>query len=133
MTWTLVSIFVGGFLAYGVGIPWYMILSKPWMAAARVTNEDVNQTSPMPYLMALLAWLVAAAVLNLHIYPELVGDKGVIHALRVTVGLWLCFGLLSTVLSTFFGRRGLNLIWIDGGYTLLGGLVLALCYSLIAV
>ena len=130
---TWLSILLGAGLAYGIGVPWYMILSKPWMAAARVSEQEVNSTSPLPYILAILAWLVAATILNLHIYPALVGEANLIYTLRVTVGLWICFGLLSTVLSTGFGRRGFNLLWIDGGYTLIGGMLIALMYHLIAV
>ena len=128
---TPVSILVGGLLAYGIGVPWYMLLSKPWMAAARVSEEDVNGTSPLPYIAAVIAWLVAAFILNMHLYPELVEGRGLVYTLRATVGLWICFGLLSTVLSTMFGRRGYALLWIDGGYTLLGGLVIGLVYHFI--
>ena len=132
MSQTLLSILLGAALAYGIGIPWYMLLSKPWMAAAKVSQEEVSQGSPAPFMAAFAAWLLAALVLNTHIYPELVGDKGLAHTLRATVGLWICFGLLSTTLSTMFGRRGLNLLWVDGGYTLAGGLSIGLVYHLIA-
>lgn len=46
--------------------------------------------------------------------------------------MWLAFGLLSTLMSTLYGLRGLNLIWIDGGYVLAGGLLIAASYTFIA-
>ena len=129
ITW--LSILVGGLLAYGVGVPWYMGLSKPWMAAAKMTDADVNGSSPVPYIAAVVAWLLTATVLNLHLLPELVEGRGLIATLRAIVGLWICFGLLSTVLSTMFGNRGKALLWIDGGYTLIGGLIIGLAYHFI--
>lgn len=128
---TVLSIVLGGVLAYGIGVPWYMLLSKPWMAAAKMTEADVANTSPMPYIAAVVAWLVAATVLNGHIFPLLGEDVGLVKLLRFTVGLWISFGLLSTVLSTMFGNRGRNLLWIDGGYTLIGGLIIAVVHHFI--
>ena len=55
-----------------------------------------------------------------------------VNVFRVTIGMWLTFGLLSTLLSTLYGLRGLNLIWIDGGYVLAGGLLIAASYTFIA-
>ena len=132
MTLKIISTLVGSALAYGLGALWYMVLSKPWMKAAKITEEEVAGTSSLPYLMALLVWVVTSAILNFRIYPGLVEGSTFISVFRVTVGLWLCFGLLSTVLSTYFGNRGRNLIWIDGGYTLIGGLVIGAAHYLIA-
>ena len=55
-----------------------------------------------------------------------------VSVFRMTIGTWLAFGLLSTLLSTLYGLRGLNLIWIDGGYVLAGGLLIAASHTFIA-
>ena len=50
-------------------------------------------------------WLVASFVLQAHLLP-LVDSAGVQIRFRAVVGMWLAFGLLSTVLSTLYGMRG---------------------------
>ncbi len=129
---TLLSIGLGGILAYAIGVPWYMLLSKPWMAAAKMSEADVANPSPTPYLAAVAGWLVASYALNVHIYPLLGQDAELMQLLGLTFWLWLSFGLLSTVLSTMFGNRGRNLLWIDAGYTLIGGLIIGVVYFFIA-
>ena len=99
----------------------------------RHQQEDAESGHVLPYVMAVLAWLVSALVLNTHVYPLLGAEAGLVQLIRLTVGLWLAFAMLSTVLSTMFGLRGWALLWIDGGYTLLGGLIIALSYFFIVI
>ena len=42
--------------------------------------------------------------------------------------MWLAFALLSTLLSTLYGMRGKNLIWIDAGYVLGGALLITAAF-----
>ena len=144
----IVSLIVGGLAAYALGIPWYMALSKPWMAAAGVTQEQIQGTSdagggpnPMPFIMALVFWMITSALMHFVLLPA--ADAHVVMAIEsgrevannwmprlvFTAAAWASFALLSTILSTMYGMRGLNLIWIDGLYTLAGGLVIAIAFS----
>ena len=129
----ILSIILGGVLAYGLGVPWYMALSRPWMAAAGLKDSDMQGSSQgLLYASAFAAWLVSSAVLNLAVFPLLAAEAGLGRILGLTVSLWLAFAMLSTLLSTMFGMRGRALLWIDGGYTLLGSLLIALVHHFIA-
>ena len=132
------SVLVGGLAAYGLGIVWYMALAGPWMKAARLTREDIGggsgsgMTSNMAltYGITFVAWLLASFVLQAHLLP--MAEAAGSNAFRATVGMWLAFALLSTLMSTLYGMRGKNLIWIDAGYVLGGTLLIALSYTFIA-
>ena len=133
-----ISIAVGDIAAYALGVLWYMVLASPWMAAARVKREDIGggsaggnrRSMALTYAVTFLAWLAVSFTLQSHLFP--MATAADVSVFRLTVGMWLAFGLLSTLLSTLYGLRGLNLIWIDGGYVLAGGLVIAAANTFIA-
>ena len=133
----IVSILIGAVAAYALGVLWYMLLSGPWMKAAKLTRDDIGGGSSggmgagmmITYGATFIMWLVASFVLQTHLLP-LVDSAGV-NPFRAVVGMWLTFGLLSTVLSTLYGMRGRNLIWIDGGYILSGSLLITAAYTFI--
>ena len=74
--------------------------------------------------------LLVVLVLMIVLLLPLVDSAGV-NPFRAVIGMWLTFGLLSTVLSTLYGMRGRNLIWIDGGYILCGSLLITAAYTFI--
>ena len=98
-----------------------MLLSGPRMAAARVSRDDIGGGSAgsngssmvLTYAVTFLAWLAAYFILQSHLFPMAAAAD--VSVFRLTIGMWLAFGLLSTLMSTLYGLRGLNLIWIDGG------------------
>ena len=51
MLMTIISIFVGAFIANLVGAGWYGLLASPWQKAAKITKEDIESTPG--YLMFL--------------------------------------------------------------------------------
>ena len=46
------SVLVGGIAAYALGVLWYMLLSGPWMAAAKVSRDDIGSGSAGGLLIA---------------------------------------------------------------------------------
>ena len=134
----IVSVLVGGVAAYVLGVIWYMALSNPWMKAAGLTREDIGggsgsgMTSSMAitYGITLVAWIVVSFIMHQHLLPMAVAAGS--NIFMATIGMWIAFALLSTILSTMYGMRGKNLIWIDAGYVLGGGLLIALAFNLIA-
>ena len=131
-----VSVLVGGVAAYALGVAWYMVLANPWMKAARVTPADIGGGSgrgsnmALTYGLTFLMWLGASFVLQGHLLP--MAEAAGTNPFRAVVGMWLAFALLSTVLSTLYGLRGRNLIWIDAGYVLCGVLLITAAFTFIA-
>ena len=38
----IVSTLIGAVAAYALGVLWYMLLSGPWMKAAKLTRDDIG-------------------------------------------------------------------------------------------
>ena len=117
----VISILIGGIAAYALGVVWYMVLSGPWMKAVKLTREDIGGGSgggmsasmALTYSLTLVIWMVASFVLHVHLLPMVIAAGS--NPFQAVIGMWLAFALLSTVLSTLYGMRGKNLIWIDAG------------------
>jgi Protein of unknown function (DUF1761) len=110
---------VAGWLA---GAAWYMLLAKPWMAAAGMTKVQMEECRKgpgafLPFVYAFLANVVIAWVL-----AGLVGHLGPV-TLRsgVISGLfcWAGFVFTTMLVNNRFAMRSPKLLVIDGGYWLL--------------
>ena len=126
MEW--IAIIVGGLGAFALGIPWYMVLAKPWMKAAGISNEQASNANPIIYMITLFMWIVSSFFLQRYLMQD---TTSLVEALRPAFAAWAALGLLSTTLSTLYGMRGRNLIWIDAGYTLAGAIVIAIVHTLL--
>ena len=126
MEW--IAILVGGLGAFALGVPWYMVLAKPWMKAAGISDEQASNASPVIYVITLLMWMVSSFFLQRYLMQD---ATNLIEAMRPAFAAWAAMGLLSTTLSTLYGMRGRNLLWIDAGYTLAGALVIAVVHTLL--
>ena len=126
MEW--IAIIVGGLGAFALGIPWYMVLAKPWMKAAGISNEQASSANPIIYMITLFMWIVSSFFLQRYLMQD---TTSLVEALRPAFAAWAALGLLSTTLSTLYGMRGRNLIWIDAGYTLAGAIVIAIVHTLL--
>ena len=126
MEW--IAIIVGGLGAFALGVPWYMVLAKPWMKAAGISDEQASTANPVIYMITLLMWIVSSFFLQRYLMLD---ATSLIEAIRPAFAAWASLGFLSTTLSTLYGMRGRNLLWIDAGYTLAGAIVIAIVYTLL--
>lgn len=119
---------VASFLFGGV---WYNVLAKSWMAAAKLTPEDMYrqkgeaqrpsseiEASPVPFIIAFVAQLVMAWVLAGligHLGPGQVTLKG-----GLISALFVWGGFVMTTLATNHAFQGAKrmLTLIDGGHWL---------------
>jgi len=134
----VVSILIGAVAAYALGVVWYMVLSGPWMKAAKLTREDIGGGSGsglsggmvLTYGLTFIMWLVTSFVLQVHLLPMAIAAGS--NPFQAVIGMWIAFALLSTLLSTLYGMRGKNLIWIDAGYVLGGALLITSAFTFVA-
>ena len=134
----VVSILIGAVAAYALGVVWYMVLSGPWMKAAKLTREDIGGGSgsglsggmALTYGLTFIMWLVTSFVLQVHLLPMAIAAGS--NPFQAVIGMWVAFALLSTLLSTLYGMRGKNLIWIDAGYVLGGALLITSAFTFVA-
>ena len=113
---------VAAFATFLFGWLWYMTLSKPWMAAAGLTEEKIRGAgmSPAPLVVTFVAQLVMAwmlAGLLLHF-----AKAGIPATMRngAMVGAFVWLGFVATTLAVNhrFQMRPWSLTFIDGGYWL---------------
>ncbi|WP_422048470.1 DUF1761 domain-containing protein [Shimia sp.] len=126
------AVCVAAVASYVFGSVWYMVLAKPWMAAAEVKLGDngrpLNASNPAPYIAAFVCTLIVAGMMR-HIFA-LSGitssGAGLIGGLGI--GLFLATPWIITNYS--FAGRPRVLMLIDGGYATIGcgimGVVLTL-------
>lgn len=121
---------------YMFGAMYYMLLSKPWLAASEFSDvqrtriESGGKRSPAPFLLALLAQGLMAymfASLQGHLGPAAATVRG---GLLSGFFLWAGF-VFTTILTNYsFGMRRWSLVVIDSlhwlGVLLVQGAVIGL-------
>lgn len=126
------SVIVAAVGSYAFGAVWYMVLAKPWMAAAGVAvgadGKPQNASNPVPYVLAFIAAVLVAGMMR-HIFM-LSGidtvDKGLVSGLGI--GLFLASPWLMTCYA--FGGRPFRLTLIDGGYATIGSAIIGAILTL---
>ncbi len=122
---TYLTILVAAVAGFAVGAVWYMGLSTRWMTAVGRTEEEIKaDQNPLPFIIAFLGALSAAAVMQ-HLF-----------AVAGVSGVWRCFGYGAgigffvvmpwVILHYAFAGRPKSLWWIDGGHTVAAFAVMGL-------
>lgn len=115
----VVNVLVAGAAAWAFGAVWYMALSKPWMAANGLTEDRIRASaSPLPYIVSLVMSIVVAGMTR-HILAS-AGITTLGGGFMVGAGLGLFVALPWMVNNVLFSFRDKSLIWIDGGYPVIG-------------
>lgn len=115
----VVNVLVAGAAAWVFGAVWYMAMSKPWMAANGLTEDRIRASaSPLPYIVSLVMSVVVAGMTR-HILAS-AGITTLGGGFMVGAGLGLFVALPWMVNNVLFSFRDKSLIWIDGGYPVIG-------------
>lgn len=120
------NVIAAALAAFAFGAVWYLALSRPWMAASGVTEDQQKAGGPMPFVIGLLAMVLVAGMMR-----HLLGTSGV-----ATVGSGAIAGLgvgafLVTpwvAMNYAFAMRKPALTLIDGvnsvaGCTIMGAVL----------
>jgi hypothetical protein len=113
-----VAVIIAALAGFGLGMVWYMILSKPWMEAVGKTTTDMQQgpAQAVPFAIAIVALFVMAwmlAGLMGHI-----GDVTIRGGVISAVFVWLGFVITTMGVNHAFNGAKPILTAIDGGYWL---------------
>jgi len=113
---------VGGF---AVGAVWYMSLATQWMAAVGRTEDEIKaDQNPLPFIIAFLAALSAATVMQ-HMFAA--GNvTGVMRCVGYGAGIGAFIVMPWVILHYAFAGRPKSLWWIDGGHTVAAFAVMGL-------
>lgn len=103
------------------GALWYGLLSRQWLAAQGVTQQDFHAggRSPNPFVISFVAQLVMAWALA-GLIGHLFAKEAINLKSGALTGAWVWLGFVLTVISTAYAyqRKTLPLLLIDGGYWL---------------
>ena len=127
------SVVAAAIAGYVLGALWYMVLGKPWMAAAGIeAGEDGRPKQgmgAMTYLLAFIAMLLVAGMIR-HVLAQ-AGIVSPAKAGLAGLGLGLFVASPWIMLNNAFGGRPFRLTLIDGGYASLGCGLIAVVVALI--
>ena len=59
-----VNVIAAAIAAFAFGAVWYIAMSKPWMAASGVTEEQQKSGGPMPFVVGLVAMVIVAGMMR---------------------------------------------------------------------
>ncbi len=98
-----------------IGAVWYGVFAKPWMAAAGIKPDELEQ-KPSLYLIAalcqgLMAWLLAGVIGHL-------GLMTIGGGLTAAAFIWLGFVITTMTVNHRFQGTSWNLTFINGGFWL---------------
>lgn len=123
----LLSVLAAALASYVFGAIWYMVLSKPWIAASGIAVDDAGKpvnSGAMPYIVALIGAVSSAGMMR-HMF-SLSGidtpDKGIVAGFGI--GLFIVVPWIAA--NYAFGGRPRNLLYVDGGFAVGGCTVIGL-------
>ena len=117
------AILIAAVVGWLAGAVWYMSLSKPWIAAAGLTPQmmEENKKKPgamLPFIYAFVAQLVIAWVLAGTIGHLGTGQVTFKNGIISGALCWLGFVITTMLVNNSFAMRNPRLLAIDGGHWL---------------
>lgn len=110
----VVSVLVAAIASFAAGAAYYMILAKPWMAAANLSDSDVSEGGMAPYAIAAVVQVIVA--LMMAVYFRNSGITGFGSGLVNGGMIGLLFISPWIFLNTAYSKRSHMLAFIDSGY-----------------
>lgn len=128
------SVVLAAAAAWAFGSVWYMVLAKPWMAAAGLSPDMIRdengkmRSGPAPFILSFVCAVLVAGMMR-HIF-SLSGitspGEGLVAGLGI--GLFLVSPWIAT--NYLFSMRPRVLTLIDGGYATGGCIMIGLVLTL---
>ena len=104
--------------AFAFGAVWYIAMSKPWMAASGVTEEQQKTGGPMPFVVGLIAMVLVAGMMR-----HMLATSGVTSVGGGTIaglGVGAFFITPWVAMNYAFAMRKPSLTVIDGVNSIVG-------------
>lgn len=128
---SLVAVLLVAILHMVLGMAWYGVFAKQWLALNKLTEAEARKNPTPAYVGSLASVVCYGFVLGILVgYVRLVNpDFSDLTAGLVTGVLGAILGLGQFVSNHMFSMRPLQLMWIDGGFAalnfIIAGLVVA--------
>ena len=123
-----IAVIVAGLAAFVWGAVWYSVMAKPWLAASGLTEETINRSNPLPYIISLVAVILVAGMTR-HIFVTS-GVETVWLGAVSGFGLGLFIAVPWLASNYGFAQRPLVLTVIDGMYSTIGCTVIGIVLTL---
>lgn len=114
------------------GAVWYMVLAKPWMAAAGLKvgsdGRPEGGSGPMPFILSAICMILVAGLMR-HVLA-------MSNLTTVTQGLMVGFGVGAffiapwIMINNAYTMRPFKLTLIDGGYAIIGCSIIGVILTL---
>lgn len=111
------AVVVAAVAAWLFGAAWYMALSKPWMAAAKIDPSKGNR-SIAPFIVSFVAEIVMAFVLALLLGALTGGEAVLLSGVVFGFVFWLGFVATTVAVNHRYEGFGWGLTVIDAGHWL---------------
>jgi len=125
------AVLAAAIATFGVGAVYYIVLAKPWMAAAQIkVGEDgkpLNDT-PLPYIVSFICILLVAGMMRHTFALTNIAESG--HGFISGLGVGLFFISPWIFINTGYSDRPWMLALIDSGYAVIGCAVMGFVLSL---
>jgi hypothetical protein len=123
-----IAVIVAGLAAFIWGALWYTLMAKHWLAAVGLTEETINRSNPVPYVISLVSAILVAGMMR-HIFMSSGVDTVMYGAISgFGLGLFVAVPWLAT--NYGFAQRSLSLTVIDGMYSTVGCTVIGIVLTL---
>lgn len=120
----MISVIIAAIASYAFGAVWYMLLAKPWMAAAGLSEETVNRSNPLPYIISFVAAILVAGMMRHIFVMSEISTAWVGLMSGLGLGLFVATPWIMT--NYGFSQRPFALTIIDGGYATIGCAIIGL-------
>ncbi len=125
------AILVSAALAFLLGFVWYSpkVFGDAWMEAVDKKDIDREEANVGQHAVSIVGWLASAFVYAFLISHEMIrGDLQ--DYLFLSIALWGAFMLPPKAAAIMHGGFNTKLLWIDGGYHLMGYLLFAFVFRI---
>jgi len=111
------AVVVAAIVAWLFGAAWYMALSKPWLAAAKI-DLSTSKRSIAPFIVSFIAELIMALVVSLLLGALTGGEFVVLSGVVFGFVFWLGFVATTIAVNHRYEGFGWGLTIIDAGHWL---------------
>lgn len=126
-----VAVLAAAAASWVFGAIWYMVLSKPWVAASGIEvdeNGRPKDQSPLPFIISAVAMILVAGMMR-HVFAMAEIDT-LVKGIMAGAGIGAFLIAPWQMINNAYGGRPFMLTVIDAGYAIIGctlmGIVLTL-------
>lgn len=112
-----IAVISAAVVAWIFGAAWYMALSKPWLAAAKL-DPAAAPRSAAPFIVSFVAEVVMATIFAMLLGTLTFGEPSAVAGVMFGVVFWLGFVFTTLAVNHRYEGFGWTLSLIDGGHWL---------------